>query len=248
MTAQRRRIAGLGVAAPFQLWNWATEIGAPAARWTAWREFDSVAEESPSVCALPVTLCNDATSACAAEFFFGERAGAIAISFTSSSAPSSAAGSCSTARSRSGRTGNAGALGSMPVARDATGAARRSSIACASIYQLERRLDDAGRRPLLDLGVRPTPGTISARRSTPGSRKRRTRSPTPRSPRSRSSTSRRSSSTARCRRRRSRPSDARGRGAGLEGARPARPSRRRRSSPGRSAPTRARSAARRCRW
>src|SRR5208337_4978854 len=28
--AQRRRIAGLGVASPFQLWNWSTEIGAPA--------------------------------------------------------------------------------------------------------------------------------------------------------------------------------------------------------------------------
>src|SRR5271166_3349465 len=28
--AQRRRIAGLGVAAPFQLWTWEAEIGAPA--------------------------------------------------------------------------------------------------------------------------------------------------------------------------------------------------------------------------
>ena len=29
---RRRRIAGLGVAAPFQLWNWAAEIGAPRRR------------------------------------------------------------------------------------------------------------------------------------------------------------------------------------------------------------------------
>jgi hypothetical protein len=28
-TPQKRRIAGLGVAAPFQLWNWEAEIGAP---------------------------------------------------------------------------------------------------------------------------------------------------------------------------------------------------------------------------
>ncbi len=67
---QRRRIAGLGVAAPFQLWNWETEIGAPIGALRAWRGFDietEIAELSP----FPVTLCNDATAACAAEFFFG---------------------------------------------------------------------------------------------------------------------------------------------------------------------------------
>ena len=32
---QTRRIAGLGVAAPFQLWNWGAEIGAPPGRWTS---------------------------------------------------------------------------------------------------------------------------------------------------------------------------------------------------------------------
>ncbi len=37
--AQRRRIAGLGVAAPFQLWNWSSEIGAPPDKMDAWRSF-----------------------------------------------------------------------------------------------------------------------------------------------------------------------------------------------------------------
>ena len=68
---QRRRIAGLGVAAPFQLWNWAAEIGAPADKMDAWRSF-SIEEELARVAPFSVTLCNDATSACAAEFFFGE--------------------------------------------------------------------------------------------------------------------------------------------------------------------------------
>src|SRR5271169_963528 len=35
--SQRRRIAGLGVASPFQLWNWETEIGAPPGAMDAWR-------------------------------------------------------------------------------------------------------------------------------------------------------------------------------------------------------------------
>ena len=52
-------------------------------------------------------------------------AGAIATSFISSSARSSAADWCSTARCV-GRTGNAGALGSMPVTAKATAAARRN--------------------------------------------------------------------------------------------------------------------------
>ena len=36
-TPQKRRIAGLGVAAPFQLWNWEAEIGAPPGAMNAWR-------------------------------------------------------------------------------------------------------------------------------------------------------------------------------------------------------------------
>ena len=35
-----------------------------------WRDFDT-ASEIAALCPYPVTLCNDATAACAAEFFFG---------------------------------------------------------------------------------------------------------------------------------------------------------------------------------
>ena len=48
--AQRRRIAGLGVASPFQLWNWSAEIGAPAEEMDAWRSF-SIEEEMARSCA-----------------------------------------------------------------------------------------------------------------------------------------------------------------------------------------------------
>jgi len=45
---------------------------------------------------------------------------------------------------RTGRTGNAGALGSMPVMPKSEGRRAPQLIACASIFQLERRLDAAG--------------------------------------------------------------------------------------------------------
>ena len=43
-----------------------------------------------------------------------------------------------------GRTGNAGALGSMPVVAKSDAGGAPQLIACASIYQLERRLERAG--------------------------------------------------------------------------------------------------------
>ncbi|MGV8986480.1 MAG: ROK family transcriptional regulator [Cypionkella sp.] len=66
----RSRIGGLGVAMPFQLWNWVHALGAPQAEMNAWRERDIQAELS-EVTGLPVYLQNDATSACGAELVFG---------------------------------------------------------------------------------------------------------------------------------------------------------------------------------
>jgi predicted NBD/HSP70 family sugar kinase len=143
---QLRRIAGLGIAAPFQLWNWGSEIGAPPGAMDAWRTLD-IAREIAALCAFPVTLCNDATSACAAEFFFGEawRRRDFLYFFLGSFV---GGGLVIDGALFPGRTGNAGALGSMPVMP--LGHAREAPsqlIACASIYQLERRIEAAGLDP-----------------------------------------------------------------------------------------------------
>jgi predicted NBD/HSP70 family sugar kinase len=140
--AQRRRIAGLGVASPFQLWNWEAEIGAPAGAMGAWRDFDA-AREIASICPYPVTLCNDATAACAAEFFFGRgwRYRDFIYFFIGAFI---GGGLVLDGALRPGRTGNAGALGSMPVMAKSEGGVAPQLIACASIYQLERRLERAG--------------------------------------------------------------------------------------------------------
>jgi predicted NBD/HSP70 family sugar kinase len=145
-SAQRGRIAGLGVASPFQLWNWSAEIGAPEGAMEAWRSF-SIPEEIGRLCPFPVTLCNDATSACAAEFFFGEgwRQRDFLYFFLGSFV---GGGLVLDGALYTGRTGNAGALGSMPIATRESGADATSQlIARASLYQLERRLAAAGRDP-----------------------------------------------------------------------------------------------------
>jgi predicted NBD/HSP70 family sugar kinase len=139
---EKRRIAGLGVAAPFQLWNWESEIGAPNGALSAWRGFNietEIADLSP----FPVTLCNDATAACAAEFFFGSgwRHRDLLYFFLGAFL---GGGLVLDGALHPGRTGNAGALGSMPVMSKIAGGVPPQLIACASIYQLERRLESAG--------------------------------------------------------------------------------------------------------
>ena len=139
---QRTRIAGLGVGVPFQLWNWELEIGAPLGAMSAWREFDTEGEIA-AISPYSVTLCNDATAACAAEFFFGPswRHRDFMYFFLGAFV---GGGVVLDGALRPGRTGNAGAVGSMPVMARSDGGVAAQLIARASICQLERRLEAAG--------------------------------------------------------------------------------------------------------
>lgn len=140
----RSRVSGLGIAAPFELWNWEEEVGAPHDALEAWRGFDLMSEVA-KVCNFPVFPCNDATAACAAELFFGRGkdyqdfayfyigffiGGGIVIN-----------GSL-----MQGRTGYAGAMGPIPVP-SVNGP--EQLIRHASTYQLERMLASQGRDHLL---------------------------------------------------------------------------------------------------
>ena len=64
------RISGMGVAMPFQLWNWVRTIGAPQSEMDAWRTRD-IQSELAALTAMPVYVQNDATAACGAELVFG---------------------------------------------------------------------------------------------------------------------------------------------------------------------------------
>ena len=141
---QKLRISGLGIAAPFELWNWEEEVGAPHNVLEAWRGFD-LAGDVGRLFDWPVHFCNDATAACAAELLFGKGrelrdyayfymgyfiGGGIVIN-----------GSL-----YQGRRGNAGALGSFPVA--GPGGAQQM-IRTASFYVLEQQLKRSGTSPSL---------------------------------------------------------------------------------------------------
>jgi predicted NBD/HSP70 family sugar kinase len=145
-SAQRRRIAGLGVATPFQLWDWSSEIGAPAEEMDGWRSF-SIADELARLSPYRVTLCNDATAACAAELFFGQawRHRDFLYFFIGTFV---GGGLVIDGALYPGRTGNAAAVGSMPIAApDRNGRPTSQLIDHASILQLERRIEAAGRDP-----------------------------------------------------------------------------------------------------
>ncbi|MGB8819353.1 MAG: ROK family transcriptional regulator [Rhizobiaceae bacterium] len=139
----RKQVAGIGVAAPFELWNWADEVGAPQSDMDAWRGFDLQAEIA-AISPYPVSLQNDATSACGAELVFG--AGTRYPDFIYFFIGSFIGGGVVLNSSlHSGRTGNAGAVGSMPVP-DGTGGSRQL-IEAASIFVLEKMLKQSGIDP-----------------------------------------------------------------------------------------------------
>jgi predicted NBD/HSP70 family sugar kinase len=141
--SQRERIAGIGIAAPFELWNWADEVGAPQEAMDAWRGFDLQAEIAATT-RYPVFLQNDATSACGAELVFG--AGPRYPDFIYFFIGSFIGGGIVMNSSLySGRTGNAGAIGSMPV--PTSGGGSQQLIEAASVFVLEQNLRKAGIDP-----------------------------------------------------------------------------------------------------
>ena len=133
---QVSRIAGVGIAAPFELWNWAEEVGAPPGAMDAWRDFDLQGEIADRL-RHAVYLQNDATSACGAELVFG--VGPSYPDFVYFFVGSFIGGGIVlNSAVFSGRTGTAGALGTLPV-RGKNGE-NRQLLDIASIFVLEKLL------------------------------------------------------------------------------------------------------------
>ncbi|MDO6965494.1 ROK family transcriptional regulator [Rhizobium alvei] len=141
--AEKARIAGLGVALPFELWNWVEAVGAPKADMDAWRDADIEAMLDAAL-PFPVLLQNDATAACAAELAFGHgpKYSDFAYFFLGSFI---GGGVVLNHALYPGRTGNAGAFGSMPFT-DAHGLSGQL-IDHASVVQLEKMLIQAKKDP-----------------------------------------------------------------------------------------------------
>jgi predicted NBD/HSP70 family sugar kinase/biotin operon repressor len=137
---QDGRIAGLGVAMPFELWNWADTAGAPREVMEQWRHFD-IGAEIQARCTFPVYLQNDATSACGAELVFGQGGGVSDFVYFYIGA-FAGGGVVLNGSLHAGATGNAGALGSMPV--PGPGGKPIQLIDVASIAVLEKALNARG--------------------------------------------------------------------------------------------------------
>ena len=137
---QRERIAGLGVAIPSYLWEWSKILGLPADTMAVWRERD-IRAEIEQLFDFPVYLENDMSCACGAELVFGGQdypaeflyfyvgyfvGGGLVLNNTLFVGP----------------TGNAGALGPLPVP---TGNEHvQQLVTQASLVGLERKIVDAG--------------------------------------------------------------------------------------------------------
>jgi predicted NBD/HSP70 family sugar kinase len=143
----RRRISGIGIAMPFELWNWEGEIGAPADVLDSWRSFD-VQQAVENISGFEVRVCNDATAACGAELMVGKGAAYRDFLYVYFGA-FVGGGVVLNYQLYPGRTGNAAAIGSMPVSSlDPQGRLVRSQlIRQASLYLLEDRIRAAGGDP-----------------------------------------------------------------------------------------------------
>jgi predicted NBD/HSP70 family sugar kinase len=139
LTPERRaRVAGLGIAAPYEMWTWHEEIGAPKSEIDAWRSIDMRADIA-AICPWPVYFANDITAACAAELMFG--IGGDHIDYLYVFIGSFIGGGLVlNGHLFPGRTQNAGALGSMPAQPGTS----RQLMNVASIYVLERKLISQG--------------------------------------------------------------------------------------------------------
>lgn len=137
---QRARVAGLGIAMPFRLWAWAEALGVDPAELDDWRRRD-VAAEIAAGQNFPVYLQNDGSAACGAELVFGK--GDRPRDFLYYSIGFFIGGGLVLDNVlHTGRTGNAAALGSMPIGYE--GDRPIQLVEVASLASLERDLAARG--------------------------------------------------------------------------------------------------------
>jgi predicted NBD/HSP70 family sugar kinase len=138
--AQVGRIAGVGVAQPFQIWIWHEALGATPEALSEWRDLDLAAEVGRAT-GLPVFVENDGTAACRAEHVFGR--GREFRDFAYLFVGSFVGGGVVLDHSVfEGSSRNAGALGSLPAR--APDGSERQLLDTASLYLLEDALGRHG--------------------------------------------------------------------------------------------------------
>ena len=143
----RRRLHGVGVAAPLSLGGWKELLGMPsdlAARWAA----VDMRERVAAITDLPVMLVKDTAAACVAELVAGRgrSIGSFLYIFIDTFV---GGGLVVDSHLHGGLHGNAGAVGSMPLGLASAKAERAPAqlLSVASLYQLEARFSGKGLDP-----------------------------------------------------------------------------------------------------
>lgn len=137
--AARGRIVGLGVGMPAELWSWDEANEAFVAPAQGWRR-RGLLQELEEATGLAVFMANDVTAACGAEQAFGSNAASDYVYLFVGAFVGG--GIVIDGRLVSGRLGNAGALGSLPVPDGRGG--HHQLIEEASIHVLEKMAGEAG--------------------------------------------------------------------------------------------------------
>jgi predicted NBD/HSP70 family sugar kinase len=140
--APRDRVAGVGLAMPGDIHEWAEELGLAPGALDGWRGLDAAGLLAART-GLPAFFCNDGTAACAAELALGDAIRASSALYIYLGA-FVGGGLVLDGRLHRGAQGNAAALGSMPMAAADSRGRPRQLIHDASPVFLERRLCDAG--------------------------------------------------------------------------------------------------------
>ncbi len=144
--AQRDRVQGIGIAAPLAMGGWQQLLGLPDAVAQKWQQLD-LALQVGRLTALPVTLVKDTAAACVAELVAGR--GRSVSSFLYVFVDTFIGGGLVLdSHLRAGNTGNAGAVGSLPLwaapERGNAHAAPAQLLSVASLLTLERAYSAAG--------------------------------------------------------------------------------------------------------
>ncbi|SFN88000.1 Sugar kinase of the NBD/HSP70 family, may contain an N-terminal HTH domain [Cohaesibacter marisflavi] len=142
---QQDKIAGIGIALPFHLWDWEDKVGVSPGTMDVWKQFD-VAYELEEATGLNAFTQNDCTAACCAEVAFG-RGMAFSDSLYIFVGTFVGGGVALNNSIYAGRTQNAGALASMPM--PGPDGEKKQLIDFASLFFLEEMLKEKGIDPSL---------------------------------------------------------------------------------------------------
>jgi predicted NBD/HSP70 family sugar kinase len=139
---RRLRLQGVGLAAPLALSSWQSLLGVTPAAAERWNRLD-LREAVADMCDWPVMAMKDTAAACVAELVEGRGRGMHSFLYIFVDT-FIGGGLVIDSHLRNGLTGNAGAIGSMPLGLPDGHGAAPQLLSVASLHTLEQAWRDAG--------------------------------------------------------------------------------------------------------